>query len=140
MAEVENLDKVIAKLAKLVDETTFKETMNKACIVVENQAKINAPAAAGQLRNSITHEVDGLNGYIGTNVSYAPYVEFGTGIFAAEGNGRQDRWSYQDAKGNWHSTIGQKPQPFLEPALEASKDKVFELFQEALKKGVSGND
>ena len=25
--------------------------------------------------------------------------------------------SYKDAKGEWHTTTGQKPQPFLEPAL-----------------------
>ena len=32
----------------------------------------------GRLRASITHASDGANAYIGTNVEYAPYVEFGT--------------------------------------------------------------
>ena len=32
----------------------------------------------GRLRNSITHTVSGDAAYVGTNVEYAPYVEFGT--------------------------------------------------------------
>lgn len=37
----------------------------------------------GRLRGSITHAHDGENAYIGTNVEYAPYVEFGTSKMAA---------------------------------------------------------
>lgn len=32
----------------------------------------------GRLRGSISHAHDDENAYIGTNVEYAPYVEFGT--------------------------------------------------------------
>lgn len=32
----------------------------------------------GRLRNSITHLVDDDTCYVGTNVEYAPYIEFGT--------------------------------------------------------------
>ena len=32
----------------------------------------------GRLRGSISHTHDDKNAYIGTNVEYAPYVEFGT--------------------------------------------------------------
>ena len=32
----------------------------------------------GRLRNSITHTSDDDTAYIGTNVEYAPYVEYGT--------------------------------------------------------------
>ena len=34
--------------------------------------------AGGTLRDSITHEVDNKDVYIGTNVEYAPHVEMGT--------------------------------------------------------------
>lgn len=32
----------------------------------------------GRLRNSVSHAVKGDSAYIGTNVEYAPYIEFGT--------------------------------------------------------------
>ena len=75
-------------------------------------------------------------GAVGTNLEYAPYVEFGTGIFSSLGNGRQDRWSYKDAKGEWHSTIGQQPQPYLHPALDDNREEVKKLIQKKIEEGV----
>ncbi len=135
MAEVINLEKLISKLNKLSDQQ-MEQALNKACILVENQAKENCPVDTGELRMSITHYVEGDAGVVGTNKQYAPYVEYGTGLFAVEGNGRQTPWSYQDAKGEWHSTKGQKPQPFLEPALLDNKKNIIKIFDEAIKEGV----
>ena len=42
----------------------------------EGYAKDDCPVDTGRLRNSITHEVVDMDVYIGTNVEYAPYVEF----------------------------------------------------------------
>lgn len=134
---IENLDKLISKLEKLDD---VNQAMEQACILVENEAKIKCPVDNGLLRNSITHYIednpDELIGVVGTNVDYAPYVEFGTGIYSSLGNGRQDRWKYKDAKGEWHSTIGQHPQPYLQPALEENRRKIEKMFKEQIKKGV----
>ena len=49
-------------------------------LLAENYAAKKCPFDTGNLRGSITHEVDtaGNAVYIGTNVEYAPYVEFGT--------------------------------------------------------------
>lgn len=134
---IENLDKLISKLEKLDD---VNQAMEQACILVENEAKIKCPVDNGLLRNSITHYIEDnpneLIGVVGTNVEYAPYVEFGTGIYSSLGNGRQDRWKYKDAKGEWHSTIGQHPQPYLHPALEENRRKIEKMFKEQIKKGV----
>ena len=135
MAEVINLEKLISKLNKLSDQQ-MEQALNKACILVENQAKENCPVDTGELRMSITHYVEGDTGVVGTNKQYAPYVEYGTGLFAKEGNGRQTPWSYQDAKGEWHTTKGQKPQPFLEPALLDKQKAIIKIFDEAIKEGV----
>ena len=135
MAEVINLEKLISKLNKLSDQQ-MEQALNKACILVENQAKENCPVDTGELRMSITHYVEGDTGIVGTNKQYAPYVEYGTGLFAVEGNGRQTPWSYQDAKGEWHTTKGQKPQPFLEPALLDKQKAIIKIFDEAIKEGV----
>ena len=135
MAEVINLEKLISKLNKLSDQQ-MEQALNKACILVENQAKENCPVDTGELRMSITHYVEEDTGVVGTNKQYAPYVEYGTGLFAKEGNGRQTPWSYQDAKGEWHTTKGQKPQPFLEPALLDKQKAIIKIFDEAIKEGV----
>ena len=134
---IENLDKLISKLEKL---DNVNQAMEQACILVENEAKIKCPVDNGLLRNSITHYIEDnpneLVGVVGTNVEYAPYVEFGTGIYSSLGNGRQDRWKYKDAKGEWHSTIGQHPQPYLQPALEENRRKIEKMVKEQIKKGV----
>lgn len=86
-------------------------------LVGEGYAKKLCPVDTGNLRNSITHEVneDDLEAVIGTNNEYAVYVELGTGVYAD--GGRPTPWAYQDAKGNWHWTRGNKAQPFVKPAV-----------------------
>ena len=55
-AEAKNIDKLISKLENLKN-IDLDEVLNKACILVENDAKKKCPVDKGQLRNSITHEV-----------------------------------------------------------------------------------
>lgn len=97
--------------------------MQKACLIVEEDAKKNCPVDMGVLRASITSEVtvtvDKITGIIGSNLEYAPYVHNGTGIYAKDGNGRKTPWGYTVKAGKYkgfHWTHGQKPQPFLENA------------------------
>lgn len=131
MAEIINLDKLNYKLENLANLNVSK-ALNRACLVVENEAKRLCPVDTGDLRSSITHEVNNDVGIVGTNKEYAPYVEFGTGIFASEGNGRDTPWSYQDDKGEWHTTVGQKPQPFLEIAIQTKKKLVIKVFNDEI--------
>ena len=81
---LDNADKLISKLDKLAKVDNLNEVLNQACILVENQAKINCPVKYGTLRNSITHEVEGLQGVVGTNIEYAPYVELGINEYLEE--------------------------------------------------------
>lgn len=133
MANIENLDELLKKLDNLERVLDVSEPLQESCLLVENTAKQilteNGTIGTGELRNSITHQVVGDVGYIGTNLHYAPYVEYGTGLFAAGGNGRTDvPWVYCDAEGKFHSTSGQKPQPFLEPALRQSREMITKIF------------
>lgn len=93
----------------------------------EGYAKMLEYVDTGRLRNSITHGVDGDTAYIGTNVEYAPYVEFGTGIYASNGGGRKDPWAYQDDKGNWHRTSGIKPSHAFQKAINDHKKEYEEI-------------
>ena len=135
MAEIINLDKLRLKLDSFT-QSDIEKALNKSCLAVENEAKKQCPVDTGDLRNSITHEVEDNVGYVGTNKEYAPYVEYGTGIFASEGNGRDTPWSYQDDEGNWHTTIGQKPQPFLEPAAQTKKTLVIKVFNDEINRQI----
>ena len=135
MAEIINLDKLRLKLDSFT-QSDIEKALNKSCLAVENEAKKQCPVDTGDLRNSITHEVEDNVGYVGTNKEYAPYVEYGTGIFAVEGNGRDTPWSYQDDEGNWHTTIGQKPQPFLNPAAQTKKKLVIKVFNDEINRQI----
>ena len=78
-------------------------------LVAEGYAKKLAPVDTGNLRNSITHDVDDEEpaAYIGTNVEYAPYVCLGT--------------------------IHMKAQPFLKPAVAANANIYRKIIEDELK-------
>lgn len=129
---LEGLEEVLGSLEELTDTTNMKQALNKACLVVETSARQKAPKSTGELARSITSRVEGLEGIIYTPLEYAPYVEYGTGLFA-EGGGRTDvPWFYKDDKGNWHSTSGQRPQPYMRPALNENRDKIIQMLKEGL--------
>lgn len=80
-------------------------------LVAEGYAKKVSPVDTGNLRNSITHEVDDGEpaAYIGTNVEYAPYQELGTIHMAA--------------------------QPFLKPAVADHANEYRKIIENELKNG-----
>ncbi len=84
---------------------------------VAAKAPTNKKTHGSQLKQSITHTVIGNTVYIGTNESYAVYVEFGTGKYAEDGKGRPTPWVYQDDRGDWHRTSGSRAQPFMRPGI-----------------------
>jgi HK97 gp10 family phage protein len=127
----EGLEEVLDAI-DIADPKKIEMALGKACALVERSAKQNAPKDTGALRRSITSKVENSEGIIYTPLEYAPYVEYGTGLFA-EGGGRKDvPWSYQDDEGNWHTTSGQKPQPFMRPALNENRAEILRILTEAL--------
>lgn len=94
--------------------------LEKCGLTAEGYAKQLCPVDTGNLRNSITHQVDEAEPavYIGVPhgpTSYGVYVELGTGKYYP--GGRPTPWVYQDTKGKWHFTHGQRAQPYLKPAI-----------------------
>ena len=106
-------------------------------LVAEGYAKKLAPVDTGNLRDSITHMVDEQEpaAIIGTDSEYGAYVELGTGIYVEGGGGRPTPWVYQDAKGNWHYTRGNKAQPFLKPAAASHAGQYRDILESELKNG-----
>ena len=132
--EIEGLEAVLDMLNGAIKVSTA--TMGKACALVERSAKQNAPKGNGELRRSITSRVEkqgeDVVGIVFTPLEYAPYVEYGTGLFAESG-GRQDvPWSYQDEKGEWHTTSGMNPQPYMRPALADNRENILRIFKEGV--------
>ncbi|MDO5398253.1 MAG: HK97 gp10 family phage protein [bacterium] len=141
IAKIEGLDNLLNKLNSIADPETYKEAIDKACRSVEYAAKKNCTGLfehpTGALKASITHEVvqegEQIVGYVGTKVEYAPYQEFGTGKFAENGDGRKTPWAYTDERtGETIWTAGNKPKPFLRPALQDRTERVRQILVAAV--------
>jgi HK97 gp10 family phage protein len=132
--EFEGLDKVLDKIDSLMDIEKIDKALGKAAAIVEASAKQKAPKGDGSLRNSITSKVDGFQGIVYTPLEYAPYVEYGTGLFAESGGRKDVPWSYQDDEGEWHSTSGMKPHPYMRPALEENRENIKRILKEGILK------
>jgi HK97 gp10 family phage protein len=110
-----------ARAEKLDSDT--KKAVNACALKVERDIKANmtpngpsspgeAPAVdTGRLRASITHRVEMDSGeavaYVGTNVKYAPYLEFGTSRMAAR--------------------------PFMVPAIERNREWIKDKLKSVVK-------
>lgn len=137
--ELKNLDGVLEAIEELSDTTGLEIALGKACAVIERSAKEKAPKGTGELRRSITSKVEktpnGIQGVVFTPLEYAPYIEYGTGLFAENGGRKDVPWHYQDDQGEWHTTSGQHPQPFMRPALNENRERITQIIKEALSDG-----
>lgn len=97
---------------------------------IQAEAKTLCPVKTGNLRNNISTSVEWRGntcvGIVSADAEYAPYVEYGTGIYSSLGTGRQTPWCYTpDGGRTFYWTQGQAPQPFMYPALLNCQDRVF---------------
>lgn len=122
-------------LVKEEMQAAVLRALTKCGLAAEGFAKKLCPTDTGNLKNSITHTVDMSEpaAIIGTNVEYAAYVELGTGIHYP--GGRQTPWTYQDSKGQWHLTHGQRAQPYLKPAVADHVDTYSKIIKSELQNG-----
>lgn len=103
MAKVDIKD--YSKDVKAAYDQARERSLEIIGLTAEKYAKQIVPVDTGRLRNSITHEVDGKEVFIGTNVEYAPPIEYGT--------------------------IKQKAQPFLVPAATEHDSTYKQIIQDA---------
>jgi len=109
--------KEIAEKFKSIGKRVYtqqEQAVMQAGMVVERDAKINAPVDTGRLRNSIATRLsesssNNISAEVGTNVQYAKSVEYGTSRMGA--------------------------QPYLYPALENNKQKILKMLAKAFKEG-----
>lgn len=149
---IKGIDSLIHKLNNISKTEQVKETMNTAVLLVHGQAKTLAPVDKGNLKGSLHPKVitqgKTIIGKVYTNLSYAPFVEFGTGI---KGNGtypnkdislsyRSTPWVYTPNDGeDFYYTEGQVAQPYMYPALKRNEKKIKAMFKEALHTDLKNN-
>lgn len=82
------LNEALKKTPKLIDKAC-KQMITKATYMAHTEARKQAPVDKGILRGSIDKRVNkqGIDyvGRVGTDIKYAPYQEFGTGIYGKSG-------------------------------------------------------
>ena len=137
--EIEGLEQFTQRIEDMANTRALERAMGKVCAIVERDAIKKAPKGAGDLRRSIQSRVENdgheVIGIIFSPLEYAPYVEYGTGLFAETGGRTDVPWVYCDDEGNFHSTSGMKPHPYMRPALNENREKILEIIKEGMLNG-----
>jgi len=107
---VSDLDRLARDLTKAADriEAGLPAIIAKTTLDIEADAKKIVPVDTGNLKNSITSDIDGPHGEVGPTASYGAYVEYGTARMA--------------------------PQPYMGPAA----DKRIKIMNRAVDKLIGG--
>lgn len=98
---------------------------------VESQTKRNTKVAdkdGGKTKESWEHRVDTdkMEVQIGSRYKNALWEEFGTGIYALNGDGRKTKWVYKNKKdGKFYATVGKKPRRALFRAYNSKKNAII---------------
>ena len=155
--EIEGLREVQEKMEQVISDLHGPPVLNAmrdATLKVERDAKRFAPVDTGRLRASIVPSValkdNVLEGVVGSNVKYAPYMEFGTGLHterAMMGGGGShfppssalELWAKRHklpngfvvARAIWRKG-GLKPRRFLRQAFEQNEQYIRNLFDRTI--------
>ena len=163
--EIKGIDSLLHKFDN-IRTMDLTNKVNKITALVHGQAKSLAPNDKGDLGESIHMEVkklpDKIQGRVYTNLEYAPYVEFGTGI---KGNGTYpykikgvnltyknkawfipaskisektaEKYHFKKITGKggtvFYMTYGQEAQPFMYPAIRRNRKKMKEMMSAGVK-------
>lgn len=133
--EIQGIKELEAKFDTLLKGKALENAVENACAIVERAAKQKAPKGrTGELRRLIQSKVDkNGNEIVGTifnPLEYAPYVEYGTGLFAEKGGRKDVPWAYEDeATGELIWTSGQHPQPYMRPALDENREEIKKIIK-----------
>lgn len=130
MDELEFTDNSIQVKATMSDKAIA--FLYEACGELLSATQRNCRVDTGQTRDSFDYVVDEdeLEGVIGSDYENAIWEEFGTGIYAVNGDGRQTPWVYTDRHGQTHLTHGKYPQRMLHNAFDSLSSKIERIAQE----------
>ena len=104
---------------------------------LEAQTKRNTKVDTGKTKGSWEHRVNEskMEAEVGSRYKNALWEEFGTGIYAINGDGRKTKWVYKNPKDNkFYATVGKKPRRALFNAYTSLKNKLIRSAQERFKR------
>ena len=104
---------------------------------LEAQTKRNTKVDTGKTKGSWEHRVNEskMEAEVGSRYKNALWEEFGTGIYALNGDGRKTKWVYKNPKDNkFYATVGKKPRRALFNAYTNLKNKLIRSAQERFKR------
>lgn len=137
-SKIIGVDKLIVKLNSLggnVDKA-LEKGIAQATKLVQATAKELCPVAqidGGQLRSSIFAKTERRKGepigIVGTNVFYAPYVEYGTGQRGESSPSPPKSPRQLSYRADW---VGMMAQPYLYPALASNRNNIQRLLEKNL--------
>lgn len=113
--------------------------LDEASGEIQGQTQRNTRVDTGFTKSKWEYIVDEekLKAQVGHRYQNAIWEEFGTGIYALNGNGRKDvPWAYQDENGKWHKTKGKKPSRAFHHAYNSLKNVVIRLAQDMFRRGM----
>lgn len=113
-----------------------KIALEEGSVELMSQAMRNSRVDTGHFKGKWTHFVvpGDYTAYIGHPDENAIWEEYGTGIYAVNGNGRKEvPWTYQDVNGKYHKTSGKTPNRTLQRAFTDKKEKVKQIMQKRMK-------
>lgn len=110
---LEGLQEFLQKSNPQLLAQPLRQFLQRSVITVQGKARENAPVDTGRLRSSIATEIDSSTpphwGQIGTNVSYAKPMEYGTGRLSDAPDSQGGvHWPPGDALQTWASRHGFK--------------------------------
>lgn len=105
-----NIDDDTVEVMGRID-SAVEQFLTEASGEIVSMTARNSRVDTGQLKASWQAIVHENVAYIGSPLENAIWEEFGTGIHAENGNGRQGGWAYEDEEGEVHWTRGKQKNP-----------------------------
>ena len=144
-ADIEGLQELRARFANspMVMREAAHDTLEVATFVAEGAAKEAAPIDKGILRGAIDSVIhnEGMEtvAVVGTNIEYAPYQEFGTGIYGPTGTPitpKRGKFLVFQSKGGGlvfaRSVSGSRPRRFMAKGLQAVRSNMGKINDAAI--------
>ena len=141
--EVRGLKEARARMLHIAEQLSgvpMVQAMKDAALYVTAGARRLAPVDTGRLRASIIPEIRVMTnevvGVVGSNVVYAPYMEFGTRPHWAP-PGALSTWARRHGRTEFYirsliATRGLKPRKYLQGGFEANKTRIIARIERAV--------
>ena len=111
----------------------FRVALLQGTLHLESVVVEEAPAVTGNLRNTISSNVEGMRGVVTIGSKYSIYIVEGTGIYGPRGKRIVPKtkkalaFTYKGIPMVRRSVRGMKPNPFHERAADQALGKILEI-------------